>query len=205
MQDYKPNSHRFKEEQKGTAKEPKKIEKVVKGSVKTKKKNGMVKLADIFISEDVGDVKSYVLMDVLIPAIKKAISDIVTNGVDMILYGESGRPRKRTSGDYISYRSFSDKGSDRHRNSSSNKGRFDFEELVFESKADALRVRDQMDDVIDRYSFVTIADMYDMADPDRTPPYTANDYGWTSIRNADIVRVRDGYVIKLPRACPIDK
>ena len=45
--------------------------------------------------------------------------------------------------------------------------------------------------------------MYDLSG--LTPPYTANSYGWTSIRTAEPVRVRDGgYVLKLPKASPID-
>ena len=54
----------------------------------------MQKFADVFISEDVNNVKSYIVMDVLVPAIKKAISDIVTNGIDMILYGKLGNQKR---------------------------------------------------------------------------------------------------------------
>ena len=108
MTEYQPNSHRSKEAQ---AKEPlvekKKIEKVVTGTVKTRENKGR-KLADVFISEDVSNVKSYVLMDVLVPAIKKAISDIVTNGVDMILYGGKGSGGSSRSTSKVSYRSYYD-------------------------------------------------------------------------------------------------
>ena len=98
MEQYGPNSHKSKEAQKeGAASSDKKVEKVISGSAKPKKKGEMQKFADVFISEDVGNVKSYILMDVLVPAIKKAISDIVTNGIDMILYGETGRTRKASS------------------------------------------------------------------------------------------------------------
>ena len=99
MEDYKPNSHKYKAEQAAKQKEQpeKKIEKIIAGTAKTKKKTEMSKFKDIFISEDASNVKSYVLMDVLIPAIKKAVSDIVTNGIDMILYGSTGGGRKRSS------------------------------------------------------------------------------------------------------------
>ena len=40
--------------------------------------------------------------------------------------------------------------------------------------------------------------MYDLAGV--TCDYTYNDYGWTSLRDAEVVRIRDGYYIKLPRA-----
>lgn len=204
MNDYTPNSHRYKEEKKAAANEEKKIEKVVHGTAKTKKKSEISKLADVFISEDVSNVKSYVLMDVLVPAIKKAISDIVTNGIDMILYGESGRRRSGGSTSRVSYRNYYDQRSDDRRpeDRATTRSRFDFDEIVFQSRGEAEAVRDQMDDLIDRYGVVTVADMYDMAD--LTQPYTSNRYGWTNIRSATVERVRDGYVIRLPKAKPID-
>ena len=67
MEDYKANSHRSKEEN-NLPSERKKVEPVVKGIVK-KKKNNARALANTFISEDMQKVKSYVLMDVLIPAV----------------------------------------------------------------------------------------------------------------------------------------
>lgn len=195
--DYKPNSHRFREKQQ----EEKRVKKVVSGTVKTKKKGEMRKLADVFISEDVANVKSYVLLDVLVPAIKKAIVDIVENGINMILYGDTGRGRKR-AGDYVSYNRFSDRDRRDDRRDSGARARFDYDDLVFESRSEVEAVREQMEDIIDTYGFVTVADLYEMAD--QQAPYTANKYGWTSIRTAEGIRARDGWMLKLPRAMPID-
>lgn len=202
MADYQPNSHKSKELVTKTQTEEKRVQKVVSGKAKTKK-NGARKLTDIFISEDASNVKSYIFMDVLVPAIKKAISDIVTDGVAMILYGETGG-RKTKSSSRVSYRSYYDDRRDsRHeRDRFESKGRFDYDDIVFESRGEAELVREQMVELIERYAFVTVADMYDMAD--LTAPYTANKYGWTNIRNAEPVRVRDGYILKLPKAMPID-
>ena len=108
MSDYKPNSHKAKAEEAATQKEvEKRAEKVVKGTVKTKKKNGVGKLTDIFISEDAANVKSYVFMDVLVPAIKKAVCDIVVDGINMILFGDTGRgKRSGGSANTVSYSSY---------------------------------------------------------------------------------------------------
>lgn len=199
MSVYEPNSHRHKEEQ-AEARE-KRVDKVIKGTAKTRKKSEISKIGEVFISEDVNKVKSYVLMDVLVPAIKKAISDIVTNGIDMILYGESGRTNKdRRSSNYVSYRDYSrrdDRRSDRDEDTP-RRNNFNVEDIVFESKGEALAVIDQMSDLIEKYNEVSVADFYDMVDI--TAPYTSNRYGWTSVRYAEPVRVRDGYIIKLPRA-----
>lgn len=204
MREYQPNSHRSKEMRAAETTEERKVQKVVNGKVKTKK-NDVRKLTDIFISEDAVNVKSYIFWDVLVPTIKKAISTIVTDGVDMILYGGSGgNSTRKTSSSKISYRSYyDDKHTDRRDGDSyRNRTRFDYDDIVFESRGEAEGVRQQMVEIIDRYGFVTVADMYEMAD--LTSPYTSNKYGWTNIRNAEPVRVRDGYILKLPKAMPID-
>ena len=84
MEDYKSNSDKARQEQQSE----KKVEAVITGAAKTRKKGEMQKFADVFIAEDANNVKSYILMEVIVPAVKKAISDIVTTGIDMILYGE---------------------------------------------------------------------------------------------------------------------
>ena len=101
IDDYKPNSRRSKEN-KTESKPEKKVEKVVTGNVKLKKKSELSKFKDVFISEDVGNVKSYIFMDVVIPAAKKAISDIVRDGIDMILYGDTKRKSNNYGSSYVS-------------------------------------------------------------------------------------------------------
>ena len=200
MDDYKPNSHRFKEEQKTDVKEEsKKLEKVVNGSVKVRKKSH---LKEALISEDASNIKSYIVIDVLIPAIKKAISDIVKNGIEMLLYGDSGRRNGQLSpSSSVSYRDYYDRRDDRYRpNPSLRQGR-SIDDLVIESRGEAEEVLTRMDELLETYKMVTVADFYDLVGV--TCDYTDNNYGWTSLRSAEVVRVRDGYIIKLPRALPI--
>ena len=202
--EYKPNSHKYKENVQKDALEKKHVEKVVKGTAKVKKKTEMRKFADIFISEDVKNVKSYVLMDVLVPAIKKAISDIVTDGIDMILYGGNGKRSKNSTSSKISYRNYYDRRDD-HRPSVGSSGvrtGYSHDDIVLESRAEAEEVLARMDELIDTYGVVSVADLYDLVGI--TGNYTDNKYGWTNVRNAEPVRVRDGYLLKLPKAAPIN-
>ena len=204
MQDYKPNSHRFKEEQKKSTTEDKKIQKVVQGSVKTRKKPGLTKFTDVFISEDASNVKTYILTDVLVPAVKKLVSDIVRDGIDMILYGSTGGRGSSSSGSKVSYRDYYDRR-DGHRASSSEsraRNRFDYDDIIYNTRGDAESVLSLMCGALEEYKIVTVADMYDMAG--LTEPYTSNRYGWTNLRTAEVQRVRDGFIIKLPKAMPID-
>lgn len=196
MSDYKPNSHRFKEEQ-----SKKEISKVVSGNAVQKKKSGFSKLASTIVSDDANNVKDYIL-DVLVSATKKAIQDIVSNGIDIILYGESRGSRTYSSNaTYVSYDKYSYKD-DRYRPSSRVSSRYSFDDIVLSSRADAERVLDAMDNIINEYDAVSVADLCELVGVQSN--YTDNKYGWTNLRNADVQRVRDGYILRLPRVTPID-
>jgi hypothetical protein len=205
MESYKPNSHKSKEEQNESNNERKKLDKIVSGTAKVKKKSTTRKFADVFISEDASNVKSYILSDVLIPAVKDLISDIVRNGVEMLLYGGSGRSGKKTKGfrgDFVSYDQYSRR--DERRSSSTSRTRTGYspDDVILETRGEAEDVLTRLDELIDMYGVVSVADLYDLVGISHN--YTDNKYGWTNIRNAEPVRVRDGYILKLPKALPIE-
>ena len=201
MNDYKPNSNRFKEEQKEQAQE-KRAEKVVTGKVIAKKKSGLSKIADEFISEDAKNIKSYVVGEVLIPSAKKIISEVVTNVVDMILYGGSRGGTRRSTADRVSYTSYSSRDNRNYRDTRSYGGGYSYDDITLATRAEAEDVLLRMDEIMEQYGLVRVLDFYDLVGV--TGNYTDNKYGWLNIRSAEIVRVRDGYKIKLPRAVPID-
>ena len=194
--DYKPNSHKYKEEMK-----EKKVEKVVKGKVRRKKKSSMTKFADVFVAEDASNVVDYIWMDVLIPTIKNTISDIITNGVDMMLWGAVKGNKRRSSNTYVSYRDYSSRDRRDDRTVTTRSG-YSFDDIVIPSRQEADEVLEKMDEIIDRYDIVSVSDYYDLVG--ETGNYTDNKYGWSSLRTAEVVRVRDGYIIKLPKPKVID-
>ena len=198
MENYKPNSNKFKTEQKEA--QEKKIEKVVQGTVKTKKKNEISKIKEAFISEDARNVKTYILTDVIIPAAKKLISDIVKDGIEMLLYGGSN-PRSKSSGgsrpSYVSYNSYSSSRDDRSDDSRTRASGYTFEDVYLDNRGEAEDVLTRMDEIIDTYDMVSVADLYDLVGI--TGKFTDNKYGWTNIRGARVVHTRDGYLLDLPR------
>ena len=201
MNTYPGNSHKSKDVKKTAPTEEKKIQKRESKPAKTKKKGELRKIAEEFIVDDVKNIKTYVITDVLIPTIKDTIWDILTNTLDMFLFNGTKDHRKRgKSSPKISYRDYYDSKNDRGRNYEI-RDRFDYDELEFDSHGEADAVLTGMLETIDQYGVVSVADMYDMADV--TAPYTGNRYGWTSLRNAEVVRVRNAYIIKLPKAKPI--
>ena len=198
MENYPSNSHKAREEV-----AEKKVEKVVSGKTSTKKKSVIRKLSDTFLSEDVGNVKSYIFSEVLLPAAKKLVSDIVTNGIDMLLYGEI--KNKKGNSSKVSYSRYYDDRRDRSRDYRSPvvRNNFDYDEIIFETRGDAEAVLDAMYDILNQYKVVSVAELYDLASI-TTHNYTCNNYGWIDLRGSSVVRVRDGYILKLPRALAID-
>lgn len=196
-EEYKPNSHRSKEQDLHEPMPEKKTEKVVTGNVKQRKKSGLAKAGSIFVPGDVDSVKSYILMDVLVPSIKRAISDIVCNGINMLL-GEPNRGKSSAPGARVAYRQYyqSEERKDYARPRS--QAQYNYDDIVFETRGDAEEVLYRMEELLERFDVVSVADLFDMAGISCN--YTDNKYGWTDLRNARVERVRDGYIINLPRA-----
>ena len=202
MENYKSNSYRSKNNNETSTTEKKKVEKIVKGTVKPKKKNEIRKLADIFISDDVANVKSYILMGVLVPSIKSAISDIVKNGIDMILYNGSPPTSKKTSNSQrVSYRSYYDKDNKNSKYEERNDYP-EYDELIFDDRAEAEDVLYMMKELIEVYGTVSIADLYDLVGI-TSKNYTDNNYGWFDLHRADIRSINGGWLLKLPRTSPL--
>ncbi|MCC8151381.1 MAG: hypothetical protein LIO96_08000 [Lachnospiraceae bacterium] len=197
MDNYAPNSHKSKEEKKLPEK---KINKAISGKAKTKKKGEMRKLAEVFVPEDTESVKSYIFEDVFVPAVK----DILLDTVKALLgVGDSGSSRKRTGASRVSYQKYYDGRDRREERSSRRRVGYDYDDVILETRADAVEVLDGLDEAIDVYGVVSVADLYDLAGLEHN--YTDNKYGWDDIRSASIVRLRNNeYMIKMPKAKPID-
>jgi len=200
INDYKSNSNASKNEDRH-------VEKVVTGQVSTKKKSGITKFAGNIISEDAKNIKDFIFLDVLIPTFKKAISDIVTNGIDIILYGESRGRSNRLPGDRVSYRSYGQYYDDARRTTTQRAVQrpmsFSYSDLIFDSRQDAQAVLNQMNDILYSYGFVRVADLMESAGVTGNP-YTDNSYGWNSLNTAEVMITRDGWIIKLPRPIPVE-
>lgn len=208
--DYNPNSNRFLTKDKPTEEEnlgKKKVDKVVSGSVKTKKKSSLSKFADTFIEEDKDTVVGYLLSEVLIPSFKKMVSDTIKTGIDKMLYGDAEVSRSNSPASKISYSKYYNDKSSYGRSSSTaqvanRRDTYEYNNIVLETRGDAEAVLMGMDDIIAKYEIVSVADLYDLVGI--AGSYTDYKYGWTDIRSAKIERVRDGYVIRMPKALPLD-
>lgn len=199
LPDNSHKSHNEKKQVENSNLPEKRAEKVVRGKVKTKTNNAR-KLTDIFISEDAANVKNYIIMDVIVPSIKKAVYDLIVGTLDMSLYGGRGSGGKRPTADKISYRDYNSvsRRDDRSYGSTRTASGYTYDDIVVETRGEAESVLARMDEIMEEYEQVRVADLYDLVGI--SGDYTDNKYGWTNIRNARVVRTRDGYKIEMPRA-----
>ena len=195
MENYQSNSFKSKELE---AKQPeKKLTKVA--NAKLKKKSEIQKIAETFVAEDLNKVKNAVLMDVIVPAVKKVISDIVTNGIDMLLYGEV-KNNKATTTSKIGYNSMYN-SQNQANTARVARSSYIYNDIILSSRGEAEEVLNQMNEIIGTYGVVSVADLCEIVGV--TGEFTDNKYGWSDIRDAYVERSKDGYMLKLPRALPI--
>lgn len=185
-----------------------KLEKVVAGTASRKKESEFHKIASAFVQEDMDSVKKYVWADVIVPKLKELFESALTDGLSMMLWG-SGRSRKKSSSNIqrVSYDQFGrDDFDDRRRSRRERNIDSDtpeYENLVFESREDAALVLETLEILLEEYNVVSILDLCDIAGIDEGLKNTYGKYGWKSMKNAKIVRDRDGWYLKLPRPRPL--
>lgn len=223
MEDFPSNSHRQKKE--GVKPEPtneKHVEKIVTGPVITRKPSGMRRLRQSFIKGDATSVGEHVLWNVLVPAAQDIVAQMGSTFIDMMIYGENrnrfgqgilgmNRPQQ-TQGptSKFNYAGISAGGGSQLITNTAaqqmqnvpNKERFVPHEVIVSSRAEAEAIVLAMDKLIERYTAVTVADLYRMIG--RSIDYTDDKWGWKNLENADAKRVGQGVLLVLPLPEPLD-
>lgn len=212
MENFKPNSNKYREEMKNEVAE-RRAHKVVKAPANIKKKNELQRMTDTFVHEDWSKVKEYAIHDVIFPGIKDAIWNIITNTLDMFLFGGDGRAKRYSSpGARVNMTNYNAISNRRHTsNTTVNDTRnndikrvADYGNIEVATRAEAEAILVQLDEIMAAYKMVRVADLYDAAGITQMDTQ-AQKYGWTDISSAKTVRSYNGrYAICLPRPLPID-
>jgi hypothetical protein len=128
----------------------------------------------------------------------------------MLLFGERKGSKTRRDKDrsYVSYNSYSSRDRDRDRRddrrelSQRDRARHNFDDILISSRGEAEEVLSHLVDLTIDYGQASVADLYDLVGI--TGEFTDNKWGWTDLRSASVSRVRDGYLLNLPRTKLID-
>ena len=182
------------------------VESVINGDEFVSRKRSLGrKIVDVLFNGDIQDVKSYVINDVFIPAVKETIFEMVNKGLDMVLFGGSSRSaRKQSNQTYISYNNYSKRTAPETRQRSVRRveERSDEEELIFRDRGPAELELEKIFAIFEEYHIVTKADLNDILN--RSGNFTDNNWGWTDLNGASIERVRGGYLLNLPKMKHLD-
>lgn len=193
------NNYNSRDNEADTPTRSKKFEAVAKG--KRGKTSAIDRIYKIFIKEDLSDVKEAGILGVIIPSVKKTILDVI----NVFLHPDGKTSYTSNSVSKISYRNFYDNNdADRMLSKSSTVAAVgDFDSIVFDTRGEAEKVLAMMDEMMDTYHMISVADFYEICGVEDTV-HTANKYGWKDIRSAKIVRTTyNQYQIKLPRVVPL--
>lgn len=190
------------------AKEGDTPEKKVIAKAKVQKKSAIKEALRTFFAHDLPEIAEHLVIDVAIPAAKNAITDMVTQGIQQLLYGEVDPKRRSTSG-YTSYssssRAYRDTGRYETRRISSREQRqpkpTNVEDLVFDTRGEAVDVIEFIAEQIEEYGQVSVAEL--MSSVGIQPRYTDERWGWTTNHAFELRQIREGWLISADHPEPL--
>lgn len=187
-----------------------KVEKVVTGEVLRRKRPIGKRIKETFLGGDGPTVREYLVEDILIPGIRDMFADIVTGGMERMLYGEA-RSQRRGAGPRfgpatgrVNYGAFSQPPVGRaaareERPAMSRRARatHNFDEILIPSRSEAEAVLEGLFAYLDQYEQVAVSDLYEMLG--QSANFTDQKWGWTDLRGSRVERASRGYfTLNLP-------
>ena len=186
------------------------LEKVVQGTVTKQKKPAAKRLRESLGLEETRTVGDYLVWDVLLPAAKETIADVVKKGIDVFLFGGANSSGSKRSGgkSHVSYEGYYSNNRRTGNSRNVERDRYyrkatDFREFVFDDRRDAEMVLNELCEAIDVYGFAKVSDFYSLVG-ETERDFTDHNYGWDALGSASVERVRDGWVVDMPRPIPLN-
>lgn len=193
IEDYPSNSNAMK-------KRTGKIQPVAKAKVTERSSNS-------FIREDLKDVFKYAFWDVIVPDFKATLISTVDNMMHNLFYGTNAptktiRDKDRT---YVSYSSISSNKSVPFKATSVHtprSTRWAFETYILKNRQEAEEVLSRMVDYLDTYDCVPVSIFFELIGVEVRS--TDNNFGWTSLKDAEVRDSVSGWYVKLPHPKSLD-
>ena len=205
---YRGNSHRESSpEQKRETRAP-----IISAPPRRVERSTWGRFRDMFAGQDARGVGASVLFDVVVPAVKDLFYEVITEGAHRGLYGDSAprnprlgasRRSQHTPYNQASRREFS--AERRPELDRRDRALHDFSSLIFRNAGEATTIADHLYSLVDQYGVATVNDFYEAAGI--TGDFADSNFGWSGVqglRGTRVRRVRDGYILEVPRPRPID-
>lgn len=186
---------------------PKKdIKPVVTGATQVKRPASR-RFFDFLFAESPKQLGSKIGRDVIVPRIKAGFEEAANSFLSGMLWGDSAnRPVSNIvrgtvlRGGGINYNGISVSGNSPMTQAlaaSQTRSTGNYQDLVVPTQQQAELLLANMYELLNQYRIVAVADLYELANI--TPSPSDNAYGWTTLDGARISKVREGYLLELPR------
>ena len=199
---YAANSNKSKQPE--PAETPRLNGPVIQGTAVERKEPLRKKFLSAYAGDSAQSVGQYLLIDVVVPATKNLISELVIQGINRILYGSSrptGGGVGSVIGSRVSYGKFFNGGGSSTTQptqmSQQARANHSFGEIVLQTRSDAEMVIDSLRDLIEQYGSAKVVDLYTAVGV--SSDFTDQKYGWTSLARASVIQIREGYLLDLPK------
>ena len=190
--------------------EEKRVFKVIEGDAIRRKKTLGTRFREMFLGGDTKGVFEYVIGDVMVPALKDLIADSVSQGIERMIFGENreNRPSRRTasrpsafgSSNVVNYTRYaSNRRDERTRPPSGtirSRASHAFDDVILDTRAEAEKVLDTLNDLIKRHVFATVRDLYECVGENFH--HVDEKWGWYNLDSAYIRKISSGYLLSLP-------
>jgi hypothetical protein len=189
------------------------ITSMIDGEARLVKPSGFRRLRRSFIGGDATSVTEHIVWNLLIPAAKDTVADMGATFIDMMIFGQRRSVRGVSPGSHMvptqngvpsryNYNGITNGGGSPLVLGQNSAPQEDFaprtspSQVVVPTRNDAERIAAKMQEIINQYTAVSVADLYRMVN--RSPNYMDDKWGWTSIEGANLKRVGDGVLLDLP-------
>lgn len=213
MEDYAGNSKKSREQKQPDKKE---VKRVTKGEVLIPKKSVFQKFKESFLQDNLQNVTTYVLWDVMVPAFKNMIWDALSSGSSRMMYGDGMRGRINP-GRPVSHTTYSrpinrgpgfsgvqdnlDRRGLPQRALPGRVGRGFNTEFIVSTREEAEAAMEQLTDLFDQYRVISVGDVYATMGEASTP--VDEKWGWEDLSGVQIRQVREGILLYFPQPVPL--
>lgn len=183
-----------------------------------KKKPWYKRAGESIFFEDTSTIGGYIMRDVVIPAIRDTIYDMVTGGLSMALYSTpkaTKANRRNASGSIINYGGYYSNDKTKPRNDTrvdKYRTQFDIYNILLEDDPDSGKRADQVgyaameeiQECVDRYGFVTVQDLAVALNIGNIPSTMAV-WGWKDVSTARVELDRGNWYFRMhAKAQPLE-
>lgn len=182
------------------------IKPIIVGQATERKEPIRRKFFAAYAGDNAQTVGQYLLMDVVVPTTKNLISDLVTQGINRLLFGTSRPANGGVSGiaGRVNYSNMFNGGANRQQQTPSGpqmsqqaRANHQFGEIILTSRSDGEMVIDELRNLIEAYGSAKVVDLYSLVGI--TGQWTDQKYGWKNLQRASVQQIREGFLLDLPR------